>query len=66
MRMQPPPQASPGFLRMLEEALHAEEHGKAFGGAHTPACCKDGHAAVRCMFQGMIHAGICLILQRGA
>ncbi len=31
--MQPPPQASPGFLRMLEEALHAEEHGKAFGGA---------------------------------
>ena len=33
VRMQPPPQASPGFLRMLEEALHAEEHGKPFGGA---------------------------------
>ena len=37
VRMQPPPQASPGFLRMLEEALHAEEHGKPFGGALTPA-----------------------------
>ena len=33
-RVQPPPQASPGFLRMLEEALHAEEQGKPFGGTH--------------------------------
>ena len=38
-RMQPPPQASPGFLRMLEEALHAEEQGKPFGGMHSLLRC---------------------------
>ena len=38
-RVQPPPQASPGFLRMLEEALHAEEQGKPFGGTHGLVPC---------------------------
>jgi len=35
LHMQPPPQASPGFLRMLEAAMHAEEQGKPFGGMVT-------------------------------
>ena len=30
--MQTPPKASPGFLRMLEEAMQAEEKGMPFGG----------------------------------
>ncbi len=33
VRMQTPPRASPGFLRMLEEAMQAEEKGVPFGGA---------------------------------
>ena len=39
-RAQPPPQASPGFLRMLEDALHAEEQGRPFGGMHRPLHCR--------------------------
>ena len=35
LHMQPPPQASPGFLRMLEAAMHAEEQGMPFGGKMT-------------------------------
>ena len=38
-RMQPPPQASPGFLRMLEEALHAEAQGRPFGGTYRSLHC---------------------------
>ena len=40
-RVQPPPQASPGFLRMLEDALHAEEQGRPFGGMYGlfHCCC---------------------------
>ena len=38
-RMQPPPQAPPGFLRMLEEALHAEEQGRPFGGMYGSLHC---------------------------